>query len=175
MSPREQLIQLRIRQLVRPIDMVTESAGPGQFPRTTELWGPFSWLRNQVWRDALGTGSEFDEQAAIEAMDNISSDDRTALLAQCEFIREHTVPLKPWALPENPLLPESFLVDDFHMNAMAVSEAFIAVGEAARQASVKLSEVTESFKPKIVPRPPMWANDPAHTRRTAFGPTRRVK
>lgn len=23
--------------------------------------------------------------------------------------------------------------------------------------------------------PPMWANDPAHTRRTAFGPTKRVK
>lgn len=23
--------------------------------------------------------------------------------------------------------------------------------------------------------PPMWANDPAHTRRTAYGPTKRVK
>ncbi|WP_261949509.1 hypothetical protein [Rhodococcus sp. T9N] len=28
-------------------------------------------------------------------------------------------------------------------------------------------------KPKQTP--PMWANDPAHTRRTAFGPTKRVK
>lgn len=29
--------------------------------------------------------------------------------------------------------------------------------------------------PKPAPSPPMWANDPAHTRRTAFGPTKRVK
>lgn len=28
--------------------------------------------------------------------------------------------------------------------------------------------------PKPSPSPPMWANDPAHTRRTAFGPTKRV-
>lgn len=67
------------------------------------------------------------------------------------------------------------IADDFHVRAMAFGEAFIAVGEAAQQASVKLSELKESFKPKTVSRPPMWANDPAHTRRTAFGPTKRVK
>lgn len=30
-------------------------------------------------------------------------------------------------------------------------------------------------KPRPKQSPPMWANDPAHTRRTAFGPTKRVK
>lgn len=31
------------------------------------------------------------------------------------------------------------------------------------------------LRPKPKQAPPMWANDPARTRRTAFGPTRRVK
>lgn len=74
-----------------------------------------------------------------------------------------------------PAIAGEEIADDFHVCAMAFGEAFIAVGEAAQQAAVKLSEATESLKPKIVSRPPMWANDPAHARRTAFGPTKRVK
>lgn len=80
--------------------------------------------------------------------------------------------------PVGTVLPASAgeeIANDFHVHAMAFGEAFIAVGEAAQHASVKLSEVTESFKPKTVPRPPMWANNPAQTRRTAYEPTRRVK
>ena len=37
----------------------------------------------------------------------------------------------------------------------------------------QLKAITEASKPKQ--SPPMWANDPARTRRTAFGPTKRVK
>lgn len=37
----------------------------------------------------------------------------------------------------------------------------------------QLKAIADVSKPKQ--SPPMWANDPAHTRRTAFGPTKRVK
>ena len=43
----------------------------------------------------------------------------------------------------------------------------------AQQVLPQLQAITEASKPKQAA--PMWANDPAHTRRTAFGPTKRVK
>ena len=45
--------------------------------------------------------------------------------------------------------------------------------EALEVLAPQLKAIAESSKPKQ--SPPMWANDPAHTRRTAFGPTKRVK
>lgn len=45
--------------------------------------------------------------------------------------------------------------------------------EALEVLAPQLNAITEASKPKQ--SPPMWANDPAHTRRTAFGPTKRVK
>lgn len=45
--------------------------------------------------------------------------------------------------------------------------------EAFEAALPQLQAIAEAPKPKQAP--PMWANDPAHTRRTAFGPTKRVK
>ena len=37
----------------------------------------------------------------------------------------------------------------------------------------QLKAIADASKPKQ--SPPIWANDAAHTRRTAFGPTKRVK
>lgn len=37
------------------------------------------------------------------------------------------------------------------------------------------NQTAYSLASKPKQSPPMWANDPAHTRRTAFGPTKRVK
>lgn len=45
--------------------------------------------------------------------------------------------------------------------------------EALEVLAPRLEAMAEASKPKQLP--PMWANDPAHTRRTAFGPTKRVK
>lgn len=45
--------------------------------------------------------------------------------------------------------------------------------EALEVLAPQLKAMAKSSKPKQ--SPPMWANNPAHTRRTAFGPTKRVK
>ena len=45
--------------------------------------------------------------------------------------------------------------------------------EAFETALPQLRAITEASKPKQAP--PMWVRDPATTRRTAYGPTRRVK
>lgn len=43
----------------------------------------------------------------------------------------------------------------------------------AEQVLPQLQAITEASNPKQAP--PMWVRDPATTRRTAYGPTRRVK
>lgn len=55
----------------------------------------------------------------------------------------------------------------------ALKRAAIVWTEALEALAPQLKAIAEASKPKQ--SPPMWANDPAHTRRTAFGPTRRVK
>lgn len=45
--------------------------------------------------------------------------------------------------------------------------------EALEVLAPQLKSIADA--PKLKQSPPMWANDPAHTRRTAFGPTKRVK
>lgn len=55
----------------------------------------------------------------------------------------------------------------------ALKRAAIVWTEALEVLAPQLKAITEASKPKQ--SPPMWVNDPAHTRRTAFGPTKRVK
>lgn len=55
----------------------------------------------------------------------------------------------------------------------ALKRAAIVWTEALEVLAPQLKAIAEVSKPKQ--SPPMWANDPAHTRRTAFGPTKRVK
>lgn len=55
----------------------------------------------------------------------------------------------------------------------ALKRAAIVWTEALEVLAPQLKAIAEASKPKQAP--PMWANDPAHTRRTAFGPTKRVK
>lgn len=55
----------------------------------------------------------------------------------------------------------------------ALKRAAIVWTEALEVLAPQLKAIAEVSKRKQAP--PMWANDPAHTRRTAFGPTKRVK
>lgn len=55
----------------------------------------------------------------------------------------------------------------------ALKRAAIVWTEALEVLAPQLKAIAEASKPKQVP--PMWVRDPAKTRRTAYGPTRRVK
>ena len=55
----------------------------------------------------------------------------------------------------------------------ALKRAAIVWTEALEVLAPQLQAITEASKPKQAA--PMWVRDPATTRRTAFGPTKRVK
>ncbi|MDH6282839.1 hypothetical protein [Prescottella agglutinans] len=146
------VIQLTIRRLTQPTDLITVGNGPDQFPSVREVRGPLQTIRYLVWRDALGTDSAFDENAALDAIEWLTSEERATVLDQCAFIREHTVPFKPWRIPDNPLLGADWVTSD--------------------------DQRPHPLHPTIrrpSHTPPPWANNPARTRRNKYGPTRRVK
>lgn len=94
-----------IYMLTRATDKIPVYRGPNQFPSYQDLRGPTQWIRHQVLLDALGTGPEFNEAAAVALRKDLTDEERDIVLEQCAFIREHTEPLKPWAIWSNPFLP----------------------------------------------------------------------
>lgn len=185
------IIQLTIRRLVQPSDLISVGNGPDQFPSVRELRGPLQTIRHLVWRDALGTAGAFDEAAALDALDWLTEDERATVLDHCAFIREHTVPFKPWKMPDNPLLGadhgrlDQSTVEDIRRSRFRTLDELWPEGSALDDAlSIPnpLAEIAEDpttpqrpALPRPSHTPPMWANNPSRTRRNRYGPTRRVK
>ncbi|ORL01818.1 hypothetical protein A6F55_19185 [Prescottella equi] len=161
-STRVRLIQLTIRRLTQPTDLITVGRGPDQFPSVRELRGPLQMVRFLVWRDALGTGEAYDEAAALDAIEWLTADERKTVLGQCAFIRQHTAPITPWRLPANPLMHAEA---GGKLPSRLDPDAGTPRPEMPRQRAL----------PRPAKTPPMWADQPNKQRRTKYRPTRRVK
>lgn len=156
------LMQLTIRRLTQPTDLITVGGGPGQFPSVRELRGPLQMIRYLVWRDALGTGEAYDETTALDTIKCLTVDERKAVLEQCAFIRQHTEPFKPWRLPAIPWM---------HAEAGGKLPSWLDADAGVR----RVGTPGQQALPRPAKTPPMWAEQPNKQRRTKYGPTRRVK
>ena len=168
--------QTLIYMLTRATGQLSVYRGPNQYPSYQDLRGPTQWIRHQVLLDALGTGEPFNEAAAVAIRKDLTDEQRGIVLDQCAFIREHTEPVKPWAIWANPFLPPEFntFAKTKQERVRLPHQAQVDIGgrKPAWMVDAGLVEpAPETPQQRALPRPsttpPPWADNPAGQRRPA--------